>query len=342
VPSNVRTLLTAAGLSPTGAVSWGTPIANSANGMPGTGVYVVALTADPDQTQPALATCPLSMQAVQQLLDVRPELTLDGQRPDAAALGARLAGFWCPDEVVLYIGRAGPRRRVTISELSDRVREYYDTRLGARSPHAGGWPLKTLRVLSDLHVHYVYCDNVEGRERQMLSAFADALSQKTRKALYDSTCVMPFANLEDADGRYKLHGIKRARAPRGERANRRSAGRLPEPEFKPPEMPGVPAATAASSTTSDYRTQPVSFGDIERGTLRIPIVGPTKKLFPRERGHVDIDLRGGRKTCRWHPHYDADQERSGVIGVGSALMRRRVTAGEQLRVEARGGTFYLA
>ena len=92
---------------------------------------------------------------------------------------------------------------------------------------------------------------------------------------------------------------------------------------------------------SPYRTQPVTAGDIRRGTIRIPIVGPTKRLFPLERGRVEVDLRGSRKTCRWHPHYDADQERSGVIGIGIALLNAHVTEGEQLAVEARDGVFYL-
>ena len=93
---------------------------------------------------------------------------------------------------------------------------------------------------------------------------------------------------------------------------------------------------------STYRTQPVRAADIKSGTIRIPIVGPTKRLFPPQRGHVDIELRGSRKTCRWHPHYDDDKERSGVIGVGKALMSEHVTEGQSLAVEARDGVFYLS
>jgi hypothetical protein len=39
-------------------------------------------------------------------------------------------------------------------------------------------------------------------------------------------------------------------------------------------------------------------------------------------------------------HYDADQERSGVIGIGIALLQAHMTEGE-LAVEARDGVFYL-
>lgn len=37
----------------------------------------------------------------------------------------RLAEFGLPDEVILYLGRAEPRQRVIVTELSDRVVEYY-------------------------------------------------------------------------------------------------------------------------------------------------------------------------------------------------------------------------
>src|SRR5262249_28370986 len=56
-----------------------------------------------------------------------------------------------------YVGRAGPRKRVMVSELADRVTEYCTTPLGARSPHAGGWPLKTLANLHEVAVHFAYC-----------------------------------------------------------------------------------------------------------------------------------------------------------------------------------------
>jgi hypothetical protein len=144
----------------------------------------------------------------------RKELKVDGRCPDAAQLAARVAGFWCPDEVVLYGGRAGPRQNISVSELSDRVAEYYTTALGARSPHAGGWPLKTLANLAELHVHYGYCADYKTAETRMLDHFVEQLSDDTREALYDSTFVMPFANLEDGHRRRKPHGIKGARAPK--------------------------------------------------------------------------------------------------------------------------------
>jgi hypothetical protein len=185
MPSSVASLFAAAGAVPAGEVEWGERIRPQVADEVGTEVYVVAVTPDPHGRAENEEACPLDLAAVQRLLDERPELTLHGRRPDAETLGQRLAGFWCADEVVLYIGRAGARRRITVSPLSDRVHEYYETRLAARRPHAGGWPLKTLRILNELHVHYAYTADYEAEEEAMLDAFARAASEETRQALFD-------------------------------------------------------------------------------------------------------------------------------------------------------------
>jgi hypothetical protein len=206
-----------------------------------TGVYVVALTADRDEVV-GLPDCPLSGAALRRLLAVRPELTVDGKRPTAAALGRRLAAFWCADEVVLYIGRAGPRELTSISALSDRITEYYATPLGARSPHAGGWPIKTLSNVGELSVHFGYCVDDIAAETRMLDAFAAGLSKTTRSVVHDAAIVMPFANLQDGHGRRKRHGIKGARAPLTRRAGARArASRA----AVPPASPTVPLGTAS-------------------------------------------------------------------------------------------------
>jgi hypothetical protein len=159
-----------------------------------------------------------------------------------AQVAARLAGFWCADEVVLYGGRAGPRKQVVVSPLSDRVAEYYTTPLGARSPHAGGWPLKTLANLAQLSVHYGHCADYSKAEERMLDHFAHQLSARTRKALYDSTFVMPFANLEDGHGRRKRHGIKGARAPK-------KPARA-QPAARPSVLPSIRPVSARTSAAS--------------------------------------------------------------------------------------------
>lgn len=196
VPSTVGDIFAAAGVSSAGVVRWGTrPSLPTVRSAPTTGIYVVALTDQLADRAGALATPPISDAAVDELLAVRPELTLDGVRPIRTQLVQRLAEFWLADEVIVYIGLAGPRNsRPAQGEVAKRVGEYYATPLGANRPHAGGWPLKTLTCLHDLHVHYAYCDRVNTAEGDGMARFAENVSEQARASLRDQARVMPFAN----------------------------------------------------------------------------------------------------------------------------------------------------
>jgi hypothetical protein len=192
---------------------------------PTTGIYVVALSDELDSTEAALFGAPVSPAAIDELLTVRPELTLDRRRPTREQLAERLAAFWLPDEVIVYIGLAGARKtRPPGGEVAHRVAEYSKTPLGARSPHAGGWPLKTLACLSELYVHYAYCDEVDDAEKACIGRFAEHVSESSLARLHDRVRVMPFANPEFPRRNPKAHGIRGARAPRSPRpATRRPA-----------------------------------------------------------------------------------------------------------------------
>lgn len=213
MPSSIRSIFAAVALEPDGAVPWSTPVPTASSRLM-TGVYVVARTGDVRINDDPMPDCPISGAALDELLAACPELRLDGARPDADALGARLAGFWLSEEPILYVGLAGPRERTPKEgELARRVAEYAKTQLGARSPHAGGWPLKTLSILDELVVHYAYCGKVDTVERAMLGTFAAGVSPAARARLHDQERVMPFANLEYPAGVRKRHGITGAKAP---------------------------------------------------------------------------------------------------------------------------------
>lgn len=324
MPSSVAELFAAAGLQPEGVVRWGTPVPEARPG-----VYVVALTDDPRSMVGVLGACPLDRGALDELLGVRPELRMDGQRPSAEGLGRRLAACWLADEVVLYIGLAG-------RSVRGRVGEYYATPLGARSPHAGGWPLKTLAVLPELYVHFTACEGVEHAERDMLCAFAAQVSAAAREALHDPQRLLPFANLTGPDGR-KAHGIT------GARASRHPSGQAQEgaPHAASAEPAPTPAralrsvATASPAVPSGrYRSQRVTEKDIEAGYIRVP--RDTKVLFPPDRTDVWVNLRGERLAARWDPRVGPDRERSGLIRVGSDALARKVEPNEVLAVSAAG------
>lgn len=200
MPSTVSGVLSAAGLSIGGRVSWGTSVPER-----NPGVYVVTLPDDAKASPAPFDECPISRGAVVQLLEVCPGLRLDGQRPDADALVERVSAFWLPDEVILYIGLAG-------TSLRTRVRQYYGTPLGAAKPHAGGWFLQLLYNIESLHVRFAPCPNPKEAEATMLGAFCANVSSESEKKLHDADHSFPFANLEWPAGTRKQHGITGAKA----------------------------------------------------------------------------------------------------------------------------------
>jgi hypothetical protein len=169
-------------------------------------VYLVALDDSPDTRSATLVEAPISRERVAELLRVRPELRVDGSRPTNAELMDRLRGLWPPHETVLYIGLAG-------TSLKSRVGQYYSTRLGARRPHAGGWPLKTLANLDELTVHYATTDAPVEAEHALMKAFAKSVDREDLSLLHDPAHAYPYGNLDGPDGR-KAHGITGAREPR--------------------------------------------------------------------------------------------------------------------------------
>ena len=195
MPSTLADLFEKAGLSPAGVVPWGSPVPLSTPG-----VYVVALTDAVDSTPGAISGAPLSLGAIQTWLDVRPELRLDGMRPDAEQLASRVASFWLPNEVVLYIGLAG-------TSLETRVGQYFKTPLGAKRPHAGGHLIKALANLDELLVHFAPAADPAAAEHAMIAAFVGAVSAEACSAIGDPAHPFPFANLEWPPGVRKAHGI---------------------------------------------------------------------------------------------------------------------------------------
>jgi hypothetical protein len=213
MPCTVRSILKAAGVRRSGVAHWGEPLARPPSGQPGTGIYIVALTSRTNRVDGCLDRAPVASAALDALLRRRPDLSIDGVRATRAKLAQRVRGFWLPDETVLYIGLAGSRKNHAGEELPRRVGEYATTRLGAKSPHSGGWPLLTLSNLRELYVHYGYCGNVDTVESAALGWFAGHASARRKTVLRDPSKIMPFANLEYPKGNRKDPGIKGTRGP---------------------------------------------------------------------------------------------------------------------------------
>lgn len=188
-----------------GPIKWGKTLTSS-----DTGVYIVTLLETSTQAKSAaLPHAPIDLRVVQVWLSRVPQFTLDGKRPTASAISERIANFWIPDEIILYIGQTG-------SELSKRLNQYYTHKLGNRSPHKGGHWLKTLSNLKDLCIYWVENIDPKPLEQQMLNYFQDQVSDESRKNLYDPNLPIPFANLEITypSRQLKQHGLKKHALPR--------------------------------------------------------------------------------------------------------------------------------
>ena len=321
MPTSVARLAAAANLELDGVVLWGSPIPCTEPG-----VYIVSLDPNDATTVGMLTVAPLSRPAVTRLLSLRPELTLDGHKTTADALLGRLHRFWLPDEVVLYVGLAG-------TSLADRVNAYHKTPLGARSPHAGGWFLKTLAESPARWVHWARSPHPGASENDMLRCFCGDVTESTRRQLLDPAHPFPFANLEWPPGVRKRHGIAGARAPR----IKRPAGSVdPITVRSAPEaagsksLSGIRRRSPGEALTSPLRSQQVTANDRRAGQIRVP--SESKRAFPRQPGTVSVILRGRLVSARWNPRIGPDRERSGTLGVGAQLLADLVPIGTILVV----------
>ncbi len=300
-------------LSPARSVGWGAPV-----GLELPGVYVVATSRDAnDDTGPTSAR--ISDERVEELLAARPELLVDGARPTRAALVARIESMWVPNETIVYIGMStGP--------VGDRVADYYKTTLGARAPHAGGWPIKTLVDVDRLTVFAACCPDPEAAEQQMLAVFERCIGQETRARLCDPIRVMPFANLEYPKGTRKRHGITGARKPRNATIRSEPSSNL---QLPPP----------APSPQTGTQSQRVTAKDIGGGRIRMPL--RSKRVLPSTSCRVSIEIRGMALDARWDPRNGPDRERSGVLTIPRSLLASLVSQDEVLVVDVVNGVVRL-
>lgn len=320
-------LLDAAGLAAGGVVRWGSPVPCT-----DPGIYAVSMDPDPSSVALTLDAAPISQPAIDALLSLRPELTVDGRRSTPAGLAARLARFWLPDEVLLYIGLAG-------TSLVDRVNAYYKTPLGARSPHAGGWFLKTLDPELPRWVHWAQSTRPDDSEHAMLKHFCAGVSGASLRLLLDPDRPFPFANLEWPPGVRKRHGIAGARAPRSTAVatppTTRTAPRSAAAERSVAAHTGSASRSAPGERSSSLRSQQVTAADRDVGQIRIPSL--SKRAFPKQADTISVRLQGREVIARWNPRVGPDRERSGTLRVGRHVLAELVPVGTILVITATAG-----
>lgn len=215
-------LLRSVGLLADGPATWGAPVRSNRPG-----VYIVELAAP-------LTAAPIDFNAVGRWLERVPAITVDGRTPTGRELAARLHEFWLPNQPIVYIG-------MSATSIGARLAAFFRTPLGDRKPYAGGYWLKTLSGLDRLRVWWAETDAPEEYEDALMSAFTAAVPADVAARLHDPAVVLPFANLQSADGARKDHGVQHAllteetagpvtdaerRAAAGKAASSRSSGVL--------------------------------------------------------------------------------------------------------------------
>jgi hypothetical protein len=227
-PVGAAELLRAVGLMADGPVTWGRPVPSSRPG-----VYVV------EWPEP-LADAPVELTLVGRWIERLPGLRLDGHRPTSREVAARLHEFWLPGQTVLYVG-------MTSQSIGGRAGSLYRTPLGDRRPHAGGAWLRTLRGYDRARVWWAETDASEEYEDAIFTAFAAGIdaSEEAAPRLRDRGVILPFANLQDATGTRKDHGLTGTVEPR-------------PPEGPPPgsTVVDVPAGAAEGADESS-RSRPL-------------------------------------------------------------------------------------
>lgn len=230
-------------------------------------------------------------------------MTVAGVPATPERLAGALEGMWPAGETVIYIGLAG-------TSVAHRVGQYYSTPLGARAPHAGGWPIKMLADIDRLHVHVAAVEDPAAAEEAMLRAFMSGVSPASRAALFDPSLPLPFANLQLTRGMRKRHGIEGAKQPR-----------LPSSPRAQAAAPTVTSAARESHEVGSYSLK-VTVADLAAGRIRVTS-GPKHALgLPQVRATLSTTVRGEALAATWDPRIGADRERSGVLHVGSANLAR--------------------
>jgi transcription elongation factor GreA len=175
-------LLRANNLQVEGPTLWGHPVSGN---VPG--VFIVELPA-PHPTVQIDAT------AVRDWLNRMPGLALDGKRPTVGELQSRLASYWLPGQVILYIGSSR-------KSVASRLLAMHKTTLGERRPQPTGYWLKVLKDLPKARIWWSPSTDPELDEDQLLEQFVKVAGS------------LPFAVLSAPGGQRRDHGITGALRP---------------------------------------------------------------------------------------------------------------------------------
>ncbi len=209
---NGHDLLRSLGKGIEGPVLWGRPIPSSSPG-----VFVVELPTPQ-------ARVSIDPDAIREWLGRAPDLRLDGKRPSVAELQTRLATFWLPTQVILYIGSS-------TKSVAARLAGMYKTPLGERRPLSTGYWLKTLHNLNKARIWWVETADSDLYEDSLLDEF------------HKQVGAVPYAVLTTPAGERRVHGLTSP-------LHDDQAARHPAPGTKVTQLPDGPAERLSISSSA--------------------------------------------------------------------------------------------
>jgi phosphatidate phosphatase PAH1 len=176
---------------------WGTSFIENKNG-----IYIISTSKDKDFLPVYENQIVFNETQINLWMANAPNIQMNGKKPSKLDLIKHLNGFWLPDETILYIGKAEKQT------LSERICQFYNHKVGKKSPHKGGYWLKLLQNLNELYVHVYSTKESHVIEQEMLKLFIANVSESTKSNLIDKDLCLPFANLQLRSRVIKSHGLK--------------------------------------------------------------------------------------------------------------------------------------
>jgi transcription elongation factor GreA len=258
-PTTAASLFRDVGLLPDGPAPWGRPVAAR-----GPGVFVVELSSP-------LPAAPIELTRVGKWIERVPELRLDGVRPTSRALAARIASFWLPEQVVLYVGTA-------TASLGRRIAALEATPLGDRRPHPGGHWLRTLDLPAGTRVWWASTEAVEEYEDALFSTFADGVGGDAPSA--DDRLVLPFANLRRPTGERRASGLTGSLLPEPVTATAPPTRVVDVPDGDAEGARGEPPQTRRARSTRPPRSASTAAGAGDGGGAASAPVTPVRPGSP--------------------------------------------------------------
>lgn len=176
------------GLQYKGAFNWNHPLDAKYNG-----VYVLALTTNPNDEQPHQYSFEICDDTFSYWINQATELQIDGDKvTNKKQVEEYLMQFWNPNENILYIGESSS----ITNPLQKRVKQFYTHKVGQKGPHTGGYWLKLLNCLNNVSVYFAQARNPREVEFKMLMKFVELSTGKSFYEIENFANHLPFANVK--------------------------------------------------------------------------------------------------------------------------------------------------